>query len=393
MDFKWLKVSDYDEDILFRYILDGENHEIKVNDFPEFGYIAENECGKAYLDQSGKIVYGYISWASGQGGIVFVWDIYHNKVIHVSENVFVVELLLDGNRLFALRDVCYYGHSAELKVCYSDIISGERELKWNPISIPYTSSKGNQYFYLKVKSNHLILGSSNSKEFKNNDLVSVKLPPREGYTYVNVERKKTRNYPHEYFGLIWRIINVGKQIATNIYNDWKYYPEAVELIESHYNDSKTSIIDILHCDFNEFVRTCIYSFDNALYELDIVKELKQQKELYLSSFEFKIFVREGIVIYAEKVFGKKPEQIVLPLQSIRMLIRQGFEGMSLSYDALPQDSVTPKSVWDYCYAHHMLERFNGLVNGYSPVTSALYLRGMTKFLNAKFGKFQERNWT
>ena len=177
MDFKWLKVSDYEEDILFRYVLDGVNHDIKVNDFPEFEYVADYEGCEAYLDRSYNIVFGFVSWASGQGGIVFVWDIYHNKVIHVGENEFVVKLLLYGNRLFALHDVSYYGHRAELKLSYADIIPNERELRWTSIPIPYTCSIGNSNFLLKIESNHLYFGSSNTKEFKDDDLVRVILPP------------------------------------------------------------------------------------------------------------------------------------------------------------------------------------------------------------------------
>lgn len=178
MDFKWLKVSDYEKDILYRYVLDGVNHDIKVNDFPEFQYVADYEGGEAYLDWSNKIVFGFVSWASGQGGIVFVWDIYHNKVIHVGENEFVVKLLLYGNRLFALSDVCYYGHRAELMLSYADIIPNERELKWTVINVPYTeSSLGSSNYLLEIKSNRLYFGNPSTNEFNEDKLVSVELPP------------------------------------------------------------------------------------------------------------------------------------------------------------------------------------------------------------------------
>lgn len=86
-------------------------------------YINEEniEGYKIYTDKD-PIVYGLITWASGQGGLVFAWDTNKNDIVHFSEGSYAVEVAVypEYNKVVYLAEVQHYGTKPYVLLCYSD---------------------------------------------------------------------------------------------------------------------------------------------------------------------------------------------------------------------------------------------------------------------------------
>ncbi|WP_407720811.1 hypothetical protein [Ruminococcus sp. JE7B6] len=57
-----------------------------------------------------------ITVASGQGGIVFVWDVTKKQFVHYSNGEFAVKVKVYNQHIYILREISYWGVKAHLRL-------------------------------------------------------------------------------------------------------------------------------------------------------------------------------------------------------------------------------------------------------------------------------------
>jgi len=75
--------------------------------FFEYASFDEIENCGAYIN--GQYIIAWLSVASGQGGIVLVWDVEQKEIVHLSEGAYVQKALLFNDKLYVLREVGCWG--------------------------------------------------------------------------------------------------------------------------------------------------------------------------------------------------------------------------------------------------------------------------------------------
>lgn len=92
-----------DENVLLQYKADGKIETIPFSAIREYWEYATSECfegGSAYV--CGSHIIGFITVASGQGGVVFVWNVFTHKIEHISEGAYTISVLLHDGQVYNL---------------------------------------------------------------------------------------------------------------------------------------------------------------------------------------------------------------------------------------------------------------------------------------------------
>lgn len=103
---------------LLQYEVDGKIEIIPfsaIREYWEYATGEDFEGGSAYV--SGSYIVGFITVASGQGGIVFVWNVVNQKIEHVSEGAYTISVLLHGDTVYNLCCVANYMTPAHFMLC------------------------------------------------------------------------------------------------------------------------------------------------------------------------------------------------------------------------------------------------------------------------------------
>lgn len=78
----------------------------------------------------------------GQTGLVFVWDLVKNRIIHISDGEFAVRVLLIDDKVYSLHFVSYWGKNPEFKLNCMKL--GNKDLQKTPDSIPLPKEIANR---------------------------------------------------------------------------------------------------------------------------------------------------------------------------------------------------------------------------------------------------------
>lgn len=74
---------------LLTYEFNGESRELKFSDLSKhWEYANEGDFETGTVEESGDYIIGTMTTASGQDGIVYVWDKPNNKLAHVSDGAY-----------------------------------------------------------------------------------------------------------------------------------------------------------------------------------------------------------------------------------------------------------------------------------------------------------------
>lgn len=105
---------------LLQYSVDGITNTIPLSAFQKHWAYASSEDiegGSAYA--SGAYIVGFVTTASGQGGIVFVWNTATKKLEHISEGAYTIAVLLHDDIVYNLCCVMNYSTPAHFLLCKS----------------------------------------------------------------------------------------------------------------------------------------------------------------------------------------------------------------------------------------------------------------------------------
>ena len=80
------------------------------------------------------LVVGVITVASGQGGLIFVWDPVRDELIHASEGAFALTAIIKGDQVVSLHDVQYWGMPEHFELKYN--IFGIKDTSIEPKAYP-----------------------------------------------------------------------------------------------------------------------------------------------------------------------------------------------------------------------------------------------------------------
>ena len=92
---------------------------------------------------SGDLLVLILSVASGQGGVIVLWDYKRNKVIHISEGAFVCSVALIEDKVVSLRLVSsfttptHFGYT----VCPIETMDAWKEFEFVPLDLDASSIK------------------------------------------------------------------------------------------------------------------------------------------------------------------------------------------------------------------------------------------------------------
>ena len=78
---------------------------------------------------SDKMIAGYLTTASGQGGIAFIWDAAEKKIVHLSNADFAISLSVANGYFYTLANICYWGTPSTVKLYRSKI--GTMNIEWD----------------------------------------------------------------------------------------------------------------------------------------------------------------------------------------------------------------------------------------------------------------------
>ena len=105
------------------------------------------------------MIVGTITAFKGQAGIVFVWDLDKNRIIHVSDGSYAVRVTLFNNIVYSLHFVSSWGKKAEFQLRCTDF--GTKDPNKAPSIIPVpeavSSHSWSDNIELKVVKNKLVL--------------------------------------------------------------------------------------------------------------------------------------------------------------------------------------------------------------------------------------------
>jgi len=107
-----------DTNNLLQYEMDGKTEAIPfsaIRRYWEYATSEDFEGGSAYVN--GSYIIGFITVASGQGGLVFVWNIATHKIEHISGGAYTISVLLHGNTVYNFCCVTNYMTPAYFMLC------------------------------------------------------------------------------------------------------------------------------------------------------------------------------------------------------------------------------------------------------------------------------------
>ena len=88
-----------------------------------------------------QMIVGTITAFSGQTGIVFVWDLLKNRIIHVSNGAYAVRSILFNNKVYSLHFVSSWGKKPEFQLHSMDFGTKDPNKAPSIIFIPEAASK------------------------------------------------------------------------------------------------------------------------------------------------------------------------------------------------------------------------------------------------------------
>ena len=92
---------------------------------------------------SGDLLVLILSVASGQGGVIVLWDYEHNKVIHISEGAYVCSVAVIEDKVVSLRLVTNFTSPAHFgyTVCPVETMDAWKESEFVPLSLDASDIK------------------------------------------------------------------------------------------------------------------------------------------------------------------------------------------------------------------------------------------------------------
>lgn len=99
------------DDVIAKYLSEGKEYEINYSTIKPYWFYASKadvESVRATLLDGDNLLFILIT-ASGQGGVIFIWDTKAHKVIHVSEGAYAVAGAVYNDKVYAFRDVHHWG--------------------------------------------------------------------------------------------------------------------------------------------------------------------------------------------------------------------------------------------------------------------------------------------
>lgn len=125
-------------EVLIEVVYKDETFKIKFSDIiPFWQYATEEdfEDGKAKLYD--KYVIASILTASGQGGIIFVWDLEQKAVVCCFESEYCVDFTIQNKEIYSLHYVSHWGASPYFQLRKTDIKAGKSDVL--SIELPFDS--------------------------------------------------------------------------------------------------------------------------------------------------------------------------------------------------------------------------------------------------------------
>lgn len=108
--------------ILLKYDYKDVNNNLRhsvISKHWEYANEEELEEIKVYADKS--LLVGLLTVASGQGGVIFVYDMEKKELIHISEGSYAVDVKLKDDNIFVLHYVSNWGSKSNFMVSKTEL--------------------------------------------------------------------------------------------------------------------------------------------------------------------------------------------------------------------------------------------------------------------------------
>lgn len=128
-----------DANNLLQYEVNGAIHTIPFSailSYWKYATADDFEGGHAYV--SGLHIIGFITVASGQGGVIFVWNAITHKIEHISDGAYVISVILYHNMIYSLCVITNYFMSA--KFCLYKIEFGTKDIDLEACVVKFNCS-------------------------------------------------------------------------------------------------------------------------------------------------------------------------------------------------------------------------------------------------------------
>lgn len=117
-------------------LVNGEEYRVSYSDLQKYFADANPdtiERTRCYYDEANACVVALYTFASGQGGGVFVWDVASKQITHISDGSFAIKCVVHQGNVFTLRHISYYGHAPELVLdsCSLNLKPGKKYHKYD----------------------------------------------------------------------------------------------------------------------------------------------------------------------------------------------------------------------------------------------------------------------
>lgn len=115
---------------------DGQEQHLTLSKLaPYWSYTTPEDIEYTWVDAQQKFVVGIITVASGQGGILFVWDTEEQRIVHISDGSYAVRALLHHKQIYTIRYVYCWGTPAHLTAEVVDFGSLDSQIEGNELKL------------------------------------------------------------------------------------------------------------------------------------------------------------------------------------------------------------------------------------------------------------------
>ena len=102
---------------LLTYEFNGEQRKIKFSDLSQYWeYANEDDFESGTVEENEDYIIGTMTTASGQVGIIYVWNKLENKLAHISDGAFAVSAALADNSVYLLCAISSWGKKESFMV-------------------------------------------------------------------------------------------------------------------------------------------------------------------------------------------------------------------------------------------------------------------------------------
>lgn len=98
------------------------------------------EVENIWVDITQLYIMGIIRVASGQGGIIFVWDTVEERIVHLTEGAFAVRAAVHQGKVYTIRYVWHWGVAAYLMAEVVDFGGIDSRLEGTTIPLDFPLS-------------------------------------------------------------------------------------------------------------------------------------------------------------------------------------------------------------------------------------------------------------